>query len=133
MLKGITDIFVVLVAVEALGIMFLEMFGSQTHLAQKGFELPLTFLRQSEAKISMANQGLYNGFIGVGILVVRFSFPAPRHLPGAIIVHRLRGRCRNLWGSHCQSENYFDAGIAGGGCFGSVIHYQGVEASPIKD
>ncbi|EHO54525.1 hypothetical protein [Lentilactobacillus kisonensis] len=44
MLKVITDIFIVLVALEALGIMILEMFGSQTSLAQKAFSLP-TFVK----------------------------------------------------------------------------------------
>lgn len=85
MLKVITDIFTVLVAFEALGIMFLEIFDNQTSLAQKAFNLPLSYLKQSEAKMSMANQGLYNGFIGVGILVVRFGFPSSTIYPGLLL------------------------------------------------
>lgn len=85
MLKVITDIFIILVALEALGIMILEMFGSQTSLVQKAFSLPLAYLKQPEAKVSMANQGLYNGFIGVGILVTRFSFPAVAIYPGLFL------------------------------------------------
>lgn len=85
MLKVITDIFIILVALEALGIMILEMFGSQTSLAQKAFSLPLAYLKQPETKVSMANQGLYNGFIGVGILVTRFSFPAVAIYPGLFL------------------------------------------------
>ncbi|MEE8844227.1 hypothetical protein LASUN_07500 [Lentilactobacillus sunkii] len=76
MLNLISDVFVVLVAIEALFIMALEMFGSQTRVAQKAFNASASYLAIPETKASMANQGLYNGFIGVGILAGRFLFPA---------------------------------------------------------
>ncbi|MGF2384998.1 DUF1304 domain-containing protein [Lentilactobacillus otakiensis] len=76
MLNLISDIFVVLVGIEALFIMGFEMFGSQSKAAQKAFNASASYLAIPETKASMANQGLYNGFIGVGILVGRFLFPA---------------------------------------------------------
>lgn len=76
MLNLISDIFVVLVGIEALLIMAFEMFGSQSKAAQKAFNASANYLAIPETKASMANQGLYNGFIGVGVLVGRFLFPA---------------------------------------------------------
>lgn len=67
------DIFTIIVALEALFIMLLEMFGTQTQLARDAFGLGKTYLAQKEARVSMANQGLYNGFLGVGILIARFA------------------------------------------------------------
>lgn len=81
----LSDIFTLLVAIEALFILVLEMFGHQTALAQKAFDLPKSYLVQKEAQVSMANQGLYNGFIGVGILAVRFLFPEDAIFPGLIL------------------------------------------------
>lgn len=68
----IRNIFIVLVAIEALFIMFLEIFGTQTKLARNAFALSAKYLAQHEARVAMGNQGLYNGFIGVGILVSLF-------------------------------------------------------------
>ena len=69
----VKDMFVLLVAVEALLIMLLEMFGTQTKMARKAFDLSKGYLATKEAKSSMANQGLYNGFIGVGLLYARYG------------------------------------------------------------
>ncbi|WP_203662437.1 DUF1304 domain-containing protein [Lacticaseibacillus sp. 53-4] len=69
----VKDLFVLLVAIEALFIMFLEMFGTQTEIARKAFDLSREYLTTKEAKSSMANQGLYNGFIGVGLLYARYG------------------------------------------------------------
>lgn len=68
----IRNIFIVLVAVEALFIMFLEIFLTQTKLARSAFALSAKYLAQHEARVAMGNQGLYNGFTGVGILVSLF-------------------------------------------------------------
>ncbi|WP_034987581.1 DUF1304 domain-containing protein [Liquorilactobacillus sucicola] len=81
----LADIATVIVAVEALGIMCLEMWGTQTKAAQRAFELSPAYLKQKEAQVSMANQGLYNGFIGVGILLIRFVFPAEAIYPGLLL------------------------------------------------
>lgn len=85
MLKILADIATLIVAFEALGIMLLEMFGTQTSMAQKAFDLTDAYLKQKEAQISMANQGLYNGFIGVGILLIRFAFPQQAVYPGLLL------------------------------------------------
>ncbi len=85
MMKMLSDIMVVLVALEALGIMGLEIFGTQTEIARKAFDLSASYLSQLETKMSMANQGLYNGFIGVGILIVRFGFPSVAIYPGLLL------------------------------------------------
>ena len=78
----ISNFLVLVVAVEALFIMVLELFLTQTKLARQAFALSKKYLVQKEAQVSMANQGLYNGFIGVGILMAQFVFPANARLMG---------------------------------------------------
>ncbi|WP_057828985.1 DUF1304 domain-containing protein [Liquorilactobacillus cacaonum] len=78
-------ILVVFVALEALFIMLLEMFGAQTKFAQKAFNLSREYLAQKETKVAMANQGLYNGFIGIGILVVLLMFPSNAVFSGVLL------------------------------------------------
>ena len=63
-----------LVALEALYIMQLEMFASKEKL-ENVFGLSKEYLSMEEARVSMKNQGLYNGFFGVGLLFSRFFFP----------------------------------------------------------
>lgn len=63
-----------LVALEALNIMQLEMFASKEKL-ENVFGLSKEYLSMEKARVSMKNQGLYNGFIGVGLLFSRFFFP----------------------------------------------------------
>ena len=63
-----------LVALEALYIMQLEMFASKEKL-ENVFGLSKEYLSMEEARVSMKNQGLYNGFICVGLLFSRFFFP----------------------------------------------------------
>ncbi len=71
----ISDVLVFAVALEALFIMVLEMFLTQTKIARNAFDLPKEYLSQEKVQVSMANQGLYNGFIGVGILLSMLVFP----------------------------------------------------------
>ena len=71
----VSDLLILIVAFEALFIMVLEMFFTQTKLARNAFDLSKEYLQQKEAKVSMANQGLYNGFIGIGIIISRFILP----------------------------------------------------------
>lgn len=85
MLKLISDLFIILVAIEAFFIMGLEMFGNQSKLAQNAFHVSANYLAQPEARTSMANQGLYNGFIGVGILLGRFAFPGDAVYPTLLL------------------------------------------------
>ena len=74
-MKFISDLLILIVAFEALFIMVLEMFFTQTKLARNAFDLSKEYLQQKEAKVSMANQRLYNGFIGIGIIISRFILP----------------------------------------------------------
>lgn len=74
-MKFISDLLILIVAFEALFIMALEIFFTQTKLARNAFDLSKEYLQQKEAKVSMANQGLYNGFIGIGIIISRFILP----------------------------------------------------------
>lgn len=63
-----------IVALEHIGICLLEMFGQPERQA-KAFDMDLNFVRQSAAKISMANQGIYNGMLGVILIIAFFIFP----------------------------------------------------------
>lgn len=74
-MKFISDLLILIVAFETLFIMVLEMFFTQTKLARNAFDLSKEYLQKKEAKVSMANQGLYNGFIGIGIIISRFILP----------------------------------------------------------
>lgn len=67
----LTAVFVWLIATEALGIMVLEIFGNDKILAA-AFNLKRTYLQQPEARIALSNQGIYNGFIGCGLLFSYF-------------------------------------------------------------
>lgn len=66
-----------IVALEHLFIMILELFFSTSSIAQKAFELRPEFLNQKESKVLMANQGLYNGFISTGLMIVLFILTGP--------------------------------------------------------
>lgn len=63
-----------LVGIEHIGIAFLEIFGN-SQLQAKSFDMNIKFLEQRPAKISMANQGIYNGLLGLLIILVWFIFP----------------------------------------------------------
>mgnify|MGYP001227872393 CR=1 FL=1 len=69
----LTTVFIWLVAIEALLIMVLEILGNDRMLAA-AFSLSSSYLKQPEARIALSNQGIYNGFIGCGLL---FSFFYP--------------------------------------------------------
>lgn len=66
-------ILTMLVAVEHLGIMLLEIFGSPAQQA-KAFDLPLSFTKQSAARVSFANQGIYNGALGAAMIASYWLF-----------------------------------------------------------
>lgn len=74
-LSLITTIIVFLVALEHLAIAGLEMFGNYKKQAE-AFDLTQTFTRQHEARVSMANQGIYNAMLGIAIILSYFIFPA---------------------------------------------------------
>ena len=51
----------------------LEMFASPAKQA-KAFDMEESFLRQKAARTSMANQGIYNGMLGVSLIASQFIF-----------------------------------------------------------
>lgn len=60
-----------LVAIEAIGIMFVEVFGS-TPQQVKAFELKPEIVDIPEVKTLLGNQGVYNGLLGVLIFATMF-------------------------------------------------------------
>lgn len=68
------EILTILIGIEHLGIMLLEMFASPARQA-KAFDMNEDFLHQKAARISMANQGIYNGMLGLLLIVSQFIFP----------------------------------------------------------
>lgn len=72
-------ILVSLVGLEHLLIMGLEMFASP-HKQADLFELNINYTQKPEAKIAMANQGIYNDMLGLLILVSYWLLPASYHL-----------------------------------------------------
>lgn len=63
-----------IVAIEHIGICGIEMFASPEKQAN-AFDMETAFTRQGAARISMANQGIYNGMLGVILIVSFFIFP----------------------------------------------------------
>lgn len=68
-------ILAILVGIEHIGICLLEIFASPEKQA-KAFDMDISFTQQKAARISMANQGIYNGILGLLLIVVYFIFPA---------------------------------------------------------
>ncbi|MCQ2011272.1 MAG: DUF1304 domain-containing protein [Sporolactobacillus sp.] len=66
-----------LVALEHFYIMGLEMFFSNSHLAQKTFHLDQKFVQDQRVQTLFKNQGLYNGFLAAGIVWGIFSAQLP--------------------------------------------------------
>lgn len=62
-----------IVAIEHIGICLLEVFG-KPEMQAKAFDMDLNFVKQRTAKISMANQGIYNGMLGLLMILVFFVF-----------------------------------------------------------
>ncbi|MGN1272385.1 MAG: DUF1304 domain-containing protein [Lactobacillus sp.] len=65
-----------IVGIEHIGICLLEIFGKPETQA-KAFDMDLDFVKQRPARISMANQGIYNGMLGLLLILVYFIFKAP--------------------------------------------------------
>jgi putative membrane protein len=67
----LTVILVVLVALEHIGIMGIELLGTDQLLA-KSFDLPLTEVQRPHLRTALANQGLYNGFVALSLFLALF-------------------------------------------------------------
>ncbi len=72
----IATIMAVLVALEHFFILWLEMFNANSDMAAKAFGVPRDLLKMPEVQTLFKNQGLYNGFLAVGILFSLFVMPA---------------------------------------------------------
>lgn len=57
-----------LVAAEHFYIMYLEMCRIPSQQAARMFRMPEDFLQQPRVRVLFSNQGLYNGFLAVGIV-----------------------------------------------------------------
>lgn len=68
-----------LVAIEAVGIMFIEMFGSPKQQA-KAFALKESFVKIPEVKSLLGNQGIYNGLLGALIFGTLFFLEGPQQI-----------------------------------------------------
>lgn len=76
-LRNIGVILTILVGIEHIGIMWLEIFG-KPDLQAKSFDMDINFVKQPKAaKTALANQGIYNGMLGLLILIVFFFFRMP--------------------------------------------------------
>lgn len=75
-LRNIGVILTILVGIEHIGIMWLEIFG-KPDLQAKSFDMDINFVKQPAAKTALANQGIYNGMLGLLILIVFFFFRMP--------------------------------------------------------
>ncbi|HDR7532468.1 TPA: DUF1304 domain-containing protein [Bacillus cereus] len=64
----IAAILVGIVALEHLFIMILEMFFMNSTVAKRAFKLPEHLEGDRNVAIMFANQGLYNGFLAVGLI-----------------------------------------------------------------
>lgn len=62
-----------LVGIEHLGIMGLEMFASPAKQA-KAFGLSEEYVGQKEARVSFANQCIYNGMLGLSLIISYWLF-----------------------------------------------------------
>lgn len=72
-LHNLGVVLVFIVGIEHIGICLLEMF-SNSETQAKTFDMTPEFTKQSAARISMANQGIYNGMLGLLIIAVFFIF-----------------------------------------------------------
>lgn len=70
----ILTLFVVaLVALEHIGIAGLEMFA-KPDVQANAFDMPVNFVKTKEAQTALSNQGIYNGLLGVLILLMILFF-----------------------------------------------------------
>ena len=72
----IATILVAVVGIEHLGIMLLEMFGQPQQQA-KSFDLSSDFTKIPEVRVLLANHGIYNGMLGLSLLLSFWLFSGP--------------------------------------------------------
>ena len=88
-LHTFTIVLIILIGLEHVGIMGLELLGSDRLIA-KSFNLPLAEVERPHLRTALANQGLYNGFVALSLFLIIF-------IPGGTL---LRGMARWLASRH---------------------------------
>jgi len=73
MIQVILSILVLAVAAEHIFIMLLEMFFIQASTAKRAFDVDSKLIARKEVRVMFANQGLYNGFLAMGLFWSFFS------------------------------------------------------------
>lgn len=80
----LSSILVMVVALEHFYILYLEMFAIESASAKRSFGLDDAFLSDPKVKVMFANQGLYNGFLAVGMVLSVFIVPVEFRLMASI-------------------------------------------------
>lgn len=100
MIEKVANILTIIVALEHLYILYIEMFAWET-LGKKTFKGALAEELFEKTKGLAANQGLYNGFLAVGLLwsffidEVAWSFNVRVFFLGCVIVAAFYGTLRS--------------------------------------
>ena len=74
-MKLLPTLLVLLVAAEHFYITWLEMTQIPSEKAAEMFNLPYEFMEQKRVQTLFSNQGLYNGFLAIGLVWSRFAAP----------------------------------------------------------
>ncbi|WP_251717872.1 DUF1304 domain-containing protein [Lactobacillus agrestimuris] len=69
----LANIVVFLVAIEHIAICGIEMFASPERQARV-FDMKTSFTKQESAQVALANQGIYNGMLGIIMIIAFFIF-----------------------------------------------------------
>ena len=74
-MKLLSTLLVLFVAVEHFYIAWLEMTQIPSEKASELFNMPYEFMEQKRVQTLFSNQGLYNGFLAIGLVWARFAAP----------------------------------------------------------
>ena len=74
-MKLLSTLLVLFVAVEHFYIAWLEMTQIPSEKASELFNMPYEFMEQKRVQTLFSNQGLYNGFLAIGLVWERFAAP----------------------------------------------------------
>ena len=72
----LANILIIIVIFEHFFIMALEMFMIPSNIAKRSFGLSDEFMQQKNVQTLFSNQGLYNGFLALGLLWAWFIAPS---------------------------------------------------------